>query len=152
MADLVDETLRAVRARLRELAPMVAEYKRLESAYAALDGAGAEAIRRAGETGAGAPGGRGGRGRRAAGRAASGSRRAGRGENKAAVYGVIGQRPGVTVAEIAAVTGIAKPLIYNTTRAGVQRGELEKVVLPGGGSGFRTVRGATSGGPDTSVG
>jgi hypothetical protein len=50
---------------------------------------------------------------------------------------VIAERPGVTVSELAQVTGIAKPLIYNTTRAGVERGELQKVVLPGGQTGFR---------------
>jgi hypothetical protein len=63
--------------------------------------------------------------------------RAPRGQNKLAVYGVITERPGVTVSEIAEVTGIAKPLIYNTTRAGVERGELDRVALPGGQQGFR---------------
>jgi hypothetical protein len=57
MGDLVDETLRGIRERLRELAPAVAEYGRLEAAYAALDGsaegsgearkAGADTTRRA---------------------------------------------------------------------------------------------------------
>jgi hypothetical protein len=68
--------------------------------------------------------------------AALGSR-AKRGQNKAAVFGVIAERPGVTVAEIPQVTGIAKPLIYNTTRAAVERGELERVALPGGHRGFK---------------
>jgi hypothetical protein len=63
--------------------------------------------------------------------------RAKRGQNKAAVFGVIEQRPGVTAAELASATGIAKPLIYNTTRAGVERGELERVALPGGPHGFK---------------
>jgi hypothetical protein len=53
------------------------------------------------------------------------------------VYGVITERPGVSVTEIAQVTGIAKPLIYNTTRAGVERGELDRVALPGGQQGFK---------------
>jgi hypothetical protein len=39
---------------------------------------------------------------------------------------------GVTATEIARVTGIAKPLIDNTTQAGVERGELERVAVPGG--------------------
>jgi hypothetical protein len=42
MADLVEETVQGIRARLRELAPVVAEYERLEAAYAALEGRGAE--------------------------------------------------------------------------------------------------------------
>jgi hypothetical protein len=41
-----------------------------------------------------------------------------RDQNKAAVYGVVAERPGVSVGEIAQVTGIAKPLIHNSTRAG----------------------------------
>jgi hypothetical protein len=32
---------------------------------------------------------------------------------------VIGQRPGVTVTELALATGISKRQIYNTTRAGI---------------------------------
>ena len=68
--------------------------------------------------------------------------RAPRSQNKAAVFAVIEQRPGVTVAELASVTGIAKPLIYNTTRAGVERGELERVALPGGLHGFKMAQAA----------
>jgi hypothetical protein len=41
MSDLVEETVRGIRARLKELAPVVGEYERLQAAYAALDGAGA---------------------------------------------------------------------------------------------------------------
>jgi hypothetical protein len=59
------------------------------------------------------------------------------------VSGVITERPGVTVSEITRVTGIAKPLIYNTTRAGAERGELDRVALPGGHQGFK-VREETS--------
>jgi hypothetical protein len=43
MADLVDETAQGIRARMSELAPVVAEYKRLQAAYAALEGSGADA-------------------------------------------------------------------------------------------------------------
>ena len=132
MGDLVDETLRGISARLKELAPAVAEYERLHAAYSALDGAG-------GQSGEGRKAGAGSRpGRRRAGAARGRAGvRAKRGQNKAAVFGVIEQRPGVTIAEVASVTGIAKPLIYNTTRAGVERGELERVALPGGHQGFK---------------
>jgi len=141
MTDLVDETLRGIRARLQELAPAVAEYERLEAAYAALDGAGGAPEPAARRSSGAQPRRRGGD-RPAA--ASSTRPRAKRGENKAAVFGVIAERPGVTVSEIAAVTGIGKPLVYNTTRAGIERGELEKVSLPGGLSGFRTAQPATS--------
>jgi hypothetical protein len=141
MADLVDETVHGIRARLKELAPVVAEYERLDAAYAALDGPGSGLDQRAvGRRSAQTPRRSGARG----GRAASASRptapRAKRGQNKAAVFGVIAERPGVMVSEIAEVTGIAKPLVYNTTRAGVERGELERVSLPGGLAGFRTAQ------------
>jgi hypothetical protein len=53
------------------------------------------------------------------------------------VPSVIAERLGVTVTQIAQVTGIAKPLIYNTAPAGVERGELDRVALPGGQQGFR---------------
>jgi hypothetical protein len=152
MADLVDQTLEAVRARLRELAPMVSEYQRLESAYAALDGAGGAGAGRGGAAGTATRVRRSRGTRREPGRAASRGRRARRGENKAAVYGAIAQRPGVTVAEIAGVTGIGKPLIYNATRAGVDSGELERVALPSGQNGFRTTPAAPTDDPDSSAG
>ena len=135
MGDLVDETVQGIRALLTELAPVVAQYERLQAAYAVLEGRGADSgnrqtaragARRERDTRAGR------------GRGPSGSRpRAPRGHNKDAVFGVIAERPGVTATEIAQVTGIAKPLIYNTTRAGVERGELERVALPGGQQGFK---------------
>jgi hypothetical protein len=66
------------------------------------------------------------------------------------VFGVIAERPEVTVAEIAQVTGIAKPLVYNTTRAGVERGELERVALPGGHQGFKMAQAAPASQPGIS--
>jgi hypothetical protein len=116
----------------------VAEYERLQAADAALDGSAGQSSERPAARAAARPrrrtGARGGRAVPASGRSAP---RARRGQNKAAVFGVIAERPGVTVSEIAEVTGIAKPLVYNATRAGVERGELERVALPGGLSGFR---------------
>jgi hypothetical protein len=142
MGDLVDETLRGIRERLKELAPAVAEYGRLEAAYAALDGSGSgsDQARKAGADTARRE--RGGGGRRAGSIRRRAGGRAKRGQNKAAVFGVIEQRPGVTVGELASVTGIAKPLIYNTTRAGIERGELERVALPGGHHGFKMAQAA----------
>ena len=42
MADLIEETVLAIRARMSELAPVVVEYERLQAASAALEGPGAE--------------------------------------------------------------------------------------------------------------
>ena len=145
MGDLVEETVRGIRARLKELRPAMAEYERLQAAYEALDGGGVEpeaqrsagAATRARRSGPG-------RKRKRAGSQRSGPR-AKRGANKAAVLGVIAERPGVTVTEIAGVSGIAKPLVYNTTRTGVERGELERVALPGGQHGFKLAPDAPTG-------
>src|SRR5215212_9627303 len=153
MADLVEQMVQGIHARLKELAPVVAEYERLQAAYAALDGAGSQSQSQGGAVaGTGVRDrGRGGAARARAASVSGTSRpRAKRGQNKAAVFGVIHERPGVTVSEIAQVTGITKPLIYNTTRSGVERGELEKVSLPGGISGFRIVHTAGSSEPATS--
>ena len=68
------------------------------------------------------------------------------------MFGVIAERPGVTVTELAEVTGITKPLIYNTTRAGVERGELERVALPGGQQGFKVRKEASATDEATAVG
>jgi hypothetical protein len=148
MADLVEELAQGIRARLKELGPVVAEYGRLEAAYAALDGAGSLSDEGALPSGAQQDPGRGGVRRSPATSASRPSRpRAKRGQNKAAVFRVVDERPGVTVTELAEVTGIAKPLVYNTTRAGVERGELERVSLPGGVSGFRIAPAANSSEP-----
>ncbi len=144
MADLVDEMVQGIRARLKELAAAVVEYERLRAADAALDRSGGQSSERSPARAAAQPRRRrGARGGRAAGASGPPAARARRGQNKAAVFGVIAERPGVTVSEIAEVTRIAKPLVYNTTRAGVQRGELERVALPGGLSGFRPAQAST---------
>lgn len=149
MADLVEETVRGIRARLSELAPLVAEYERLQAAYAALGGHGAGS----GDGLSASVGGQGTGAGRARGRSGSrpSRRRAPRGQNKAAVFAVIAERPGVTVTEIAQVTGIAKPLVYNTTRAGIERGELDRVMLPGGQQGFRHAERASAGDAETAA-
>ena len=66
------------------------------------------------------------------------------------MFGVIAERPGVTVSEIAQVTGIARSLIYNTTRSGVERDELERIALPGGQQGFKVGKQTPATDPATS--
>ena len=106
MADLIEETVQAVRSRMSELEPVVAEYERLQAASAALEGHGEESAdqqsARAGAQGARDTSAQRGRGRAASRRSRP---RAPRGQNKAAVFGVIAERPGVTVSEIAHLTG-----------------------------------------------
>src|SRR4051812_27800871 len=109
MADLLDQTLAEIRARLKELGPVVAEYERLAAAAQALNG-GSPAAQTS---------------RTAARRRStvSASPRAARGANKQKVYAAIDARPGATAAELAEASGVAKPIIYNVTRQGVKTGE-----------------------------
>jgi hypothetical protein len=121
MAKSLDGVKRELRERLDELRPLVDEYRQLERAAAALDVAPAERPQS----------------RPAPARKTRTAKRAPRGENKQAVFRVISERPGVSVGEIAKVTGIANPLVYGVTRNGVSRGELEPVDLGGGRKGFK---------------
>jgi len=122
MAKSLDDVKRELRSRLEELRPLVDEYEQLQRAADALGIPGDEprpAKRAAASRGRGA------------------GKRAPRGENKQAVFRVISERPGVSVGEIAQVTGIGNPLVYGVTRNGVSRGELQAVDLGGGRKGFK---------------
>lgn len=108
-----------IEARLAELRPLIAEIEQLEAAKAALLARGelpaapvavAPARRRVARNGGAA--------RRAAraSRAAGGGEgeRAPRGANRDAILTLVEERPGVSVAEIASVTKIAKPTVATT--------------------------------------
>ena len=125
MAQSLDEVRKQLRARLNELGPLVDEYAQLERAAQALGEPQREPVRRR------RPSRKGGKTSR---------KRAQRGHNKQAIYAVIGERPGVSVGEISSVAAIAKPLVYNATRTGIQKGDLRKVDLGGGRSGFALAR------------
>lgn len=112
--------------RLEALRPLVREFEQLESARAVLvgdHGGGAGRARRSPRPPAASPA----RGRRAP-----------RGANRAAILRLAGERPGITVAEIAQVAGIGKPTVHSTVYALTRRGELERagdgVKLVGGSS------------------
>lgn len=59
-------------------------------------------------------------------------RRAPRGENRRKALELIEQRPGVSHAELASATGINRGVLYGVARLLVERGEIERVELPGG--------------------
>lgn len=110
-----------IEARLAELRPLIAEIEQLEAAKDALLARGelpatpiaAPARRRAARSGAR----RGGRTATAKGAAANGggeADRAPRGANREAILALVEERPGVSVAEIASVTKIAKPTVATT--------------------------------------
>src|SRR3954454_5202528 len=117
--------LREVRARLKESRAAVEEYDRLQAALAALGTGGGDASTRT---------------RPARASSSAPKRRARRGANRDKALRVIADRPGVTVAELASATGIAKNVLYSLTRTLTQRGAIERVELPADTFGFRIAR------------
>ena len=67
--------------------------------------------------------------------------RAPRGANREAILSVVGERPGVTAAEISDVTKISRAVTYNTLAKLVSTGALEKTDLPGGQTGYKPASG-----------
>jgi predicted HTH transcriptional regulator len=133
MADLVGQIQRDIEKRLEELRPLIEEKEQLEAVLAALTNGvdvAAPAPRAARTT---TP--------RAAGRApyAGGkSRRAPRGANREAILNVVRERPGVSAAEVAAITRIAKPTVHTTISQLKRKGILE----PEGSGGVKLAKGA----------
>jgi hypothetical protein len=121
LADLIDTIQAEIRDRLKELRPAVTEVEQLEAALAALGVSEAAASKASRSS-------NGGR---------STSKRAPRGQNKARIYAAIEATPEATVGDIHEATGIAKPLIYNTTRSGLEKGDLARISLAGGHQGFK---------------
>jgi predicted HTH transcriptional regulator len=135
MADLLDRVLREIRERKERSRAAVEESRRLEAALAALQGE------------RGGPG-RGPRPRRG-GRGGGGPRRrARRGANRDAIVGVVSERPGVSAAELAGATGIARATVASTLSRLVAAGVLERVALPAGGRGYRLAGPAAESGGD----
>ncbi|MBB4661218.1 winged helix-turn-helix domain-containing protein [Conexibacter arvalis] len=111
-----------IEARLAELRPLIAEIEQLEAAKAALlAGADASAVARRPKPARRAAGAGGARSASAAGGgrakrqpARDDGERAPRGANRDAILAIVEERPGVSVAEIASVTKIAKPTVATT--------------------------------------
>ena len=76
-------------------------------------------------------------GRRGARVSAARAPRAPRGQNKARILGVVGERSGVSAAEVAQATGIASATVSSTLAKLASSGEVLREQLPGGGVGFR---------------
>jgi DNA-binding transcriptional ArsR family regulator len=133
MADLVGQIQRDIEKRLQELRPLIEEKERLEAVLAALTNGSSAAV-------AAAPRARATTTRPAA-RApyASGKgRRAPRGANREAILSVVRERPGVSAAEVAEITQIAKPTVHTTISQLKRKGILE----PEGSGGVKLARGA----------
>lgn len=110
MADFLDEKRSEIGARLKELKPLVEEYRRLEAAAAALDGvpqqngnapSARRAPTRAASTGA----------RRARGTGRRG-RPKGSGTRGAEALKLVREKPGITIPEIAEQMGIKQNYLY----------------------------------------
>jgi DNA-binding transcriptional ArsR family regulator len=133
MADLVGQIQRDIEKRLQELRPLIEEKEQLESVLAALkNGHAAPAVAATPRTRAAAT--------PSAGRApyAGGkSRRAPRGANREAILKVVRERPGVSAAEVASVTRIAKPTVHTTISQLKRKGILE----PEGTGGVKLAKG-----------
>jgi hypothetical protein len=132
---LLPRLKREIEARLAELRPIVAEAERLAAAKDALlaeaaavgdapprrpraalpsNGFRAELRSGAASTPVAATAGRNGNGRNGTSESASDDDRAPRGANQTAILAIVEERPGVSVAEIASVTKIAKPTVATT--------------------------------------
>jgi DNA-binding transcriptional ArsR family regulator len=136
MADLVGQIQRDIEKRLQELRPLIEEKEQLEAVLAALTNgvtrAGGGAASAAPRARAATP--------RPAGRApyaAGRGRRAPRGANREAILSVVRERPGVSAAEVAAITRIAKPTVHTTISQLKRKGILE----PEGSGGVKLARG-----------
>lgn len=135
MADLVGQIQRDIEKRLAELRPLIEEKEQLEAVLAALTNgspAAAPAAPRVRATTT--PRSAGGRAPYAAGK----GRRAPRGANREAILTVVRERPGVSAAEVAEITKIAKPTVHTTISQLKRKGILE----PEGSGGVKLAKGA----------
>jgi predicted HTH transcriptional regulator len=133
MADLVGQIQRDIEKRLRELRPLIEEKEQLEAVLAALTNGSSTPVPAAPRARATTT--------RPAGRApyAGGkSRRAPRGANREAILNVVRERPGVSAAEVADITKIAKPTVHTTISQLKRKGILE----PEGSGGVKLAKGA----------
>lgn len=147
MTDLLDSISRQLRTRLDDLRPMVREYERLEEAERALSdepptNAGNHA-RRSRRAGARSPSGASPR---------QGSRRrtsstAERDANREKVLALLGQRPGITKAELREATGLSGAGVAQNLRRLLASGDVHEESLPSGVTGYRLGRDSDSASP-----
>ena len=126
MADFLDEKRKEIQARMKELRPLVDEYRRLEAAENALSGVGAPAGSSGG--GSAAPsrrtrrssggGGAGGNGRR--------GRPRGSGTRAQEALKLVGEQPGITIPEMASAMGIKQNYLYRVMPTLAEEGRVVK--------------------------
>ncbi|MGO9488196.1 MAG: hypothetical protein ACLQBB_04105 [Solirubrobacteraceae bacterium] len=139
MTDFLDEKRKEITDRLKELKPLVDEYRRLEAAASALESVGGSAVRTVtavatGKRGPGRP--RGSAGKKAAatkavrkpGRPAKrrAGRRKGSGTRAAQALTYVQGQPGITIPELAAKMGIKQNYLYRVLPGLEQEKKVEK--------------------------
>jgi hypothetical protein len=114
MADFLDEKLKEIDARLKELKPLVDEYGRLDAARRALSGvdkpAAATTTRRRRSTSS--------NGRR--------GRPRGSGTRAAQALQLVGEKPGITIPELADAMGIKQNYLYRVMPGLAEEGKVTK--------------------------
>ncbi len=118
MADFLDEKRKEIQARLKELRPLVDEFHRLEAAERALSGV---------DTKPAAPAAAPSRRRRSS--ASSNGRRGrprGSGTRAAQALQLVGERPGITIPELAEAMGIKQNYLYRVMPGLADDGKVTK--------------------------
>ena len=119
MADFLDEKRKEIQTRLKELRPLVDEFHRLEAAERALSGV--EGKPAAAATTAPR--------RRRSTRASSNGRRGrprGSGTRAAQAMSLVGERPGITIPELAEAMGIKQNYLYRVMPGLAEDGKVTK--------------------------
>jgi hypothetical protein len=117
VADFLEEKRREIQQRLKELKPLVDEFRRLEAAEAALaglDGGGGSAPARRSRRGSAGDGG----GRR--------GRPKGSGTRAAQALELVRERPGITIPELAEAMGIKQNYLYRVMPTLADEGQIVK--------------------------
>jgi CRP-like cAMP-binding protein len=117
VADFLDEKRKEIQARLKELRPLVDEFHRLEAAERALSGVGGKPAAAAAPT------------RRRRSTASSNGRRGrprGSGTRAAQALQLVGERPGITIPELAEAMGIKQNYLYRVMPGLADDGKVTK--------------------------
>jgi hypothetical protein len=119
VADFLDEKRKEIQARLKELRPLVDEYHRLEAAERALSGVESKPAAAAATTT---------RRRRRAASSANGRRGRPRGSGTRAAQALqlVGERPGITIPELAGAMGIKQNYLYRVMPGLAEDGKVTK--------------------------
>ena len=114
MADFLDEKVKEIEARLKELRPLVDEYNRLEAALGAFTGT--TTTTKAAPT----------RRRRSASSNGRRGRPRGSGTRAAQALSLVGEKPGITIPELADAMGIKQNYLYRVMPGLAEEGKVTK--------------------------